>query len=377
MHDLSVTTNATLHDLLTALRAAAAPAAVFGRLDTPATLKQRYRRLAQRVHPDRHPDAADAATEAFRLLQQWLARAEQALAHGGDGSGPLVDLRSPQRRYVGYAPPLAGDLCDLYPAQADDGTAVWLKIGRTAADDDLLQAEMRALRRIDRHFHTVDGPTVALRAHFPTLVDTLRVRDSAGGGRTVNVLADAAGTVTLAAVRRAYPAGLDAADMAWMFSRVLAALAIAHGLGIVHGAVTPAHVLVRPADHNGMLIDWCYSVPTGRPLRAVSASYGAFCPPEAFTGAPATPATDLYMAATCMGWLLGADSAESPLPPTVPRPVQRFLRACRIPSPWRRPGDAWELFDAWRELLHTVYGPPRFRPLPVPDTARQPTTVNQ
>jgi hypothetical protein len=147
-----------------------------------------------------------------------------------------------------------------------------------------------------------------------------------------------------------------------MFNRMLTALGLAHSLGIVHGAVLPTHVLVRPADHNGMLIDWCYSVPAGEPLKAISRAYAADYPPEVEARQAATPATDIYMAARCMVRLLGGRAATLEPPAHVPRPIRTLLSACLLPAPRRRANDAWQVFEDFREILGRLYGPPQFRP---------------
>jgi serine/threonine protein kinase len=180
------------------------------------------------------------------------------------------------------------------------------------------------------------------------------------------VLRAEAGYVSLAEVLRAYPSGLAAADAAWMFNRILTALGVAHSQGIVHGAVVPAHVLVRPADHNGMLIDWCYSVPAGEPLKAISPPYAADYPPEVHARQPATPATDLYMAARCMTRLLGGHAATLELPKSVPRPIRALLSACLLPAIQRRADDAWQVFEDFHAILGRLYGPPQFRPFVMP-----------
>jgi serine/threonine protein kinase len=152
-----------------------------------------------------------------------------------------------------------------------------------------------------------------------------------------------------------------------MFNRVLAALGTAHGLGLVHGAVLPEHVLIRPSDHNGVLIDWCYSVPIGEPIRAISRPRADDYPPEVMAKQGATPATDLFMAARLMSRLLGG--AGEP-PPGAPRPIQALLRACLIPSPARRHSDAWQVLEDFHPILGDLYGPPVFRPFRMPAPSR-------
>jgi hypothetical protein len=172
--------------------------------------------------------------------------------------------------------------------------------------------------------------------------------------------------VSLAAVMRAYPTGIAAADAAWMFNRLLAILGVIHGMGLVHGAVTLDHMLIRPHDHNGLLLDWCYSVPSGSPIKAVNLAYTADYPPEVQARQPATAATDLYMAARCLLRLLGGDPVTGELPTPVPKPIRLLLHSCLLPSPHRRANDAWELFDEFQTILGQLYGPPRFRPFVMP-----------
>lgn len=357
--------NPTLSELLQQLRQASRAQEVFGtaQLASVQALKQRYRALATLAHPDHHPEDTAAAHEAFKLLQHWyeIAQAQVAVT-----TGPAVRIQVTGHRhtYRGAELPLAGDLCDLYPADAD-GAPVLLKVARTSRNHDLLQTEAATLQRLARELH--DQP---LRAHFPTLVEQFLLRTEDGRQRHVNVLRRETDTVTLAAVQAAFPGGLPLADSAWMFNRILAALGVVHGLGLVHGALTLAHVLVRPDDHNGLLLDWCYSVPSGQPIKAISPRYAADYPPEVPARQPATPATDLYMAARSLLRLLGGDRDPDDLPASVPRSVRALLRACLIPSAQRRVNDAWELLDDFQNIVQQLYGPRTFRPLHMPSAAK-------
>ncbi len=324
-----------------------------------ALLKEQYHLLAAAVHPDHNRDYPAQATEAFARLQQWYQIAQQQIGVRINGAAHAIEVVTRQHRYVSNDAPIAGDLCDLYPAA--DQQAVLLKVVRSPRNNDLLQTEAQVLQRLAR---TLQGQ--AVRAHFPTLIEAVQLRDGTGACRQVNVLAYESDYVSLAAVLRAYPAGIAAADAAWMFNRLLAMLGVIHGLGFVHGAVTLDHCLIRLHDHNGMLLDWCYSVPIGATIKAVNLAYTADYPPEVPARQPATAATDLYMAARCLLRLLGGDLATGDLPTSVPKPIQALLRSCLLPSPHRRANDAWELFDEFQTILGQQYGPPRFRPFVLP-----------
>lgn len=352
----------TLTELLRMLRAAGCPEEVFGRLPgkSELVLKQEYRRLAGQTHPDHNPGAKAEAEEAFKLLQGWYSAAQRKLAQGTYGQQVTIKIASANDQYEGYEQPLEGDLCDLYPAYASD-QKVLLKISRHPRNNDLLQAEVQTLRRLDRE---LDGKP--LRGHFPTLIERFKIRDEQRSQRQTNVLAFEANYFTLADVIKAHPRGIDPQDMAWMFNRLLAALGESHSFGIIHGAVLPPHIMIRPSDHNGMLIDWCYSVKSGQAIKAISPPYKADYPPEVLTKQAATAATDLYMAARCMVKLLGGDGDYTSLPASVPKAIRALLRICLISSPHRRANDAWELFEEFNQMLRRLYGKRKFRAFPSP-----------
>lgn len=351
-----------LIELLSLLRSATTPADVFGMLtgEPCAALKRRYHELVLVAHPDHNQALIDEANEALKRLHGWYASAQDQVARGVYGRTPRITATTRLHTYAGYASPLRGDVCDLFPVDVD-AEQVLLKVTRHPRNNDLLRAEAQTLRRIGRE---LEGQPV--HAHFPTLVEHFLLPDATGTQRHTNVLRVEADTVSLAEVVRAYPAGLNPADAAWIFNRILAALGVAHNLGIVHGAVLPAHVLIRPADHNGVLIDWCYSVQSGEPLKAISQPYASDYPPEVQARQAATPATDLYMGARCMLWLLGGGGEIQRLPSSVPKPIVNLLRGCLLPSPQRRAANAWQLLDDFHEILGEIYGPPVFRPFVMP-----------
>ena len=346
--------NDSLSKLLEKFRTATTPEDVFGDLDLPqdVALKRRYRFLANVTHPDRNPGDETVAEETFKLLQHWMERAERKVAQGRYGQTVTFSAEIKTCLYQSFSPPKRGDLCDLFTLE--DGNLA--KVVRKPKNNDLMEAEATALKKIGRNLQS--DP---LLAHFPRLIDSFRIRDAAQVERRVNVLRFESKMFSLAQVRERYPNGIDSADMAWMFNRLLAALGKAHENSLVHGAVVPEHFLIRPADHNGILIDWCYSVKPGTSVKAISPARKPFYPPEVLQKQPATPATDLYMASACMIYLLGGDGTFASLPTTVPRPIAALLRGCMIPSPHRRAGNAWEIFDEFREILQRLYGAPKFR----------------
>ncbi|MEV1013182.1 serine/threonine protein kinase [Micromonospora sp. NPDC049801] len=190
--------------------------------------------------------------------------------------------------------------------------------------------------------------------YVPRLVDEFAHRDPATGAeRRITVLATAPGLHDLDAVRRAYPDGLDARDVAWMWRRLLVVLGLAHRAGVVHGAVLPRHVLIEPDAHGVVLVDWCFSAPTGARVPALVPDHEDWYPQEVPRRQPCGPGTDLAMASACMSWLMG---------PRAPRELDAFAQGCRQTSLSGRPDDAWGLLRELDQVLDRLYGPRTFRP---------------
>ncbi|GIJ79755.1 hypothetical protein SAMN05443287_107318 [Micromonospora phaseoli] len=297
--------------------------------DTP---ERRYRELVSALHPDRldwaGPGVHTAATEAFvQVTTRWRAR-KGTVMHG----------------YRCGRPAYSGDLADLYEVGADR----LLKLPRNPADNDLISREQWALRTLAERGDPRWLPYV------PRLVDNFAHRDAATGAeRQVTVLATAPGLRNLVEVRRGYPDGLDARDVAWMWRRLLVALGLAHRAGVVHGAVLPPHVLIEPDAHGVVLVDWCFSTAPGGVVPAMVPDHQDWYPAEVFGRRPCGPGTDIAMAARCMTWLMGRHA---------PHELLSFAQGCRQRLLSMRPDDAWRVLRELDEVLHRLYGPRTFRP---------------
>jgi hypothetical protein len=323
------------------IEAADGPADLFGDLGG-ADASRRYRRLARLTHPDARgrapagargsPPRASAADRAFaRLAELWAQ-------HQG-ARGPLL---------------VRGDIANFYPVRGG-----LLKLPRDPADNDLMDREAAALTQVRA------GGEERFGAYFPRLVQAQRVRDKRSGvERHGNVMARLAGFASLAEVRAAFPGGLDPRDAAWMWRRLLVAIGAAHRAGVIHGAVLPEHVLIHPAEHGLVLVDWCYSsrLPGSRAgscavLPAIVGRYRDWYPPEVLAGGPAGPDADIWMATRCITELMGGRQ---------PARIAAFAAGCMLANPSRRPPDAWRLLAELDELLERLYGPRAFRPFALP-----------
>ncbi|MGC4833370.1 serine/threonine protein kinase [Micromonospora vinacea] len=307
--------------------AARTDADLFG-ADQPA---RRYRELVAALHPDRLPTdpavRAEAIDAFIHVTTRWQAR--QTTVLGDYRLGALAH---------------SGDLADLY----DVGDDRLLKLPRRPTDNDLMAREAHALRTI------AERGDARYLPYVPRLVDEFRHRDTATGAeRRINVLATAPGLHDLDEVRRAYPDGLDARDVAWMWRRLLVVLGLAHRAGVVHGAVLPRHVLIEPDAHGVALVDWCFSAPVGSTVPALAPGHDGWYPEEVLKKQQCGPGTDIAMASHCMSWLMG---------PRAPRELHTFAQGCRQRSLAKRPDDAWRLLRELDQVLDRLYGPRTFRP---------------
>ncbi len=318
-----------------------------------------FRRLAKLLHPDRLPVARLPDVDRRQVADAFVRMTGLWRAAGG------VVIRTSDTEYRLGVRAYAGDLADLY----DVGHDRLLKLPREPANNDLMEREARALRML------ADRGDPRYLPYVPRLVDSFQHCDPASGARRrVNVVAAAPGLHSLIEVRQAYPDGLDARDVAWMWRRLLVALGFAHRAGLVHGAVLPGHVLIEPAGHGVVLVDWCYSAcysasysacrsaitstgsdqgTGGESIPAMVADCADWYPPEVRERRAAGPGTDIAMASRCMTWLM-ADRA--------PRVLRRFAAGCALSSPRQRPDDAWRLLAELDEHLAGLYGPRKFRP---------------
>lgn len=307
-------------EAITQIEAARCPEDLFG-----GDAASSYRRLARLTHPDAHRGDARAAAAFAKLAAMWRERQD-----------------GPERFSV------SGDIADLYR-----GPRGLLKLARDPADNDLMDAESRALTRL-----RADGDRRYL-AYVPTLIGAQRRQDpSSGAVRHGSLLERLDGFCTLAEVHAAFPSGIDPRDAAWMWRRLMVALGFAHRTGVLHGAVLPEHVMIHPQEHGLVLVDWCYSVTSaGGAVPAVVGRYRDWYPPDLLARQPAAPGTDIYLAARCMTYVMGEQA---------PRPLLSFAGGCRLRNPRRRPGDAWRLLAEFDDLIDRLYGPRTFRPFAMP-----------
>jgi serine/threonine protein kinase len=295
----------------------------------------------------------------FASLLSWLCDGYWPTAE--ENEELVVRIQDVRHRYTPLSLLTSGDAADVYLATTGDeaNTATeplyLLKVARVPESNAQLDIERKALSRLLRV-----AATTTYWNYLPPLVESFATRGRSP--QRINVFRWEPGFYTLEQVHTQFPA-LDDRHLAWIFKRLLTVLGFIHRQNLLHGAVLPCHALIHAAGHGLQLIGWGGSVAVGQRIRNVPARYQEWYPPEVQNQRPASPATDLFLAARCLIYLAGGDPVTNRMPDAVPLPMQRFLKTCLLDSVAMRPDDAWALMEEFDDLLYALYGPPKFHEL--------------
>jgi serine/threonine-protein kinase len=149
----------------------------------------------------------------------------------------------------------------------------------------------------------------------------------------------------------------------------LLGLADAHRIGVVHRDYKPENVLVRP-DGTSKLVD--FGIATADGTTAGIAGTPSYMAPEQWTGAPASPAADVYAAtATFFECLTGRkpytgenlaelalQHVDGAIPADeVPEPVRSLVQRGLAKSPEQRPAQAEDFVAELEATAGGAYGP--------------------
>jgi len=348
------------------------PEDVFGRLARQGTdllpgLKKSYHSLVKIAHPDLYQskDEQILAQSILGQLIEWFRLAEQKIKAGRygalDDQQKQINIQTKKRSYLVDDCCVQDGIYNLYPCsfEADGQTyRALLQLVRDPHDNELAQNEIAVLEQLQK------APEAAkFSAYFPALIEAFMYTDGASAHQA-EIVEQNAGWYSLEEVRRFYPAGIQAKDMAWIWRRLLTALGHAHRNKIIHTAVLPCNVWIQPEQHGLMLRNWVYALSdqasAWEPTLIDSLSYQGWYPADVLNQ-PALPGLDITLSTKCMLHLLGADPESKSLPEALPTPLKSFFRGCLLPRN-RAPQDAWALMQEFDELIEKLWGQRKFHP---------------
>lgn len=340
-----------------------------GRTAPADVIKAAFRALAKQFHPDANPGDKIAEerfkeiSAAYDILGDDKKRKQYDAGITASASPAIITTKT--RKYILQEMASSGELADVYEI-VDPGTGeiFALKVARSPGDNDLLANEAKVLKAV----YPTDPSKHKFYMYLPKLLDSFTLDD--GARRHASILEWLSSYYPLEKVRAAHPQ-LRMEHAVWMFNRVLEILGYVHNRKkYVHGAVLPSNVMVFASpekkdyrNHGIRLMEWSYSAGVGETLKAFSAKYENFYPPEVFKKKPVSSATDIYMAAKSIIYTLGGEitSHGADLFPThVPNYFLNFLKGCTLPSQTARPQDAWALHKELEEHMRNHYGPKKY-----------------
>ena len=265
-------------------------------------------------------------SRTLRLLGMERRPPEATPPAPGEPAADTDVIRTARASYQIAGPLAQGNLGMVYAGTDDRDNPVAVKVAAHTEDNDFFQTEARVLRLLHSHGERYSK-------HLPEFIEEFHTPD----GRQGTVLGRLDG-YDLYAVREKYPEGIPERHVIWLFRRVLSVIGFAHSKGILHGNFEPAHIMLRPGDHNVWLLDWSYAVydpaRTGQKFRVFNETYSA---PEVAEKKPPLPSADLFSVGRCMIYVLGGDPLSGSMPPAVDERIQRFIRQFTIQSPMFRP----------------------------------------
>lgn len=119
-------------------------------------------------------------------------------------------------------------------------------------------------------------------------------------------------------------------------------------------------------DHNGILIDWGYSVKEGELIKNVCPKYKDFYPKDVYDKKPANFGYDMYMFSNCMLKLLCGNNVKT----DIPYPIKGLFKACGL-NYKQRESDVGTFYDEFNKVLGALYGPKKFRTFVMPETVNK------
>lgn len=319
---------------------------VFGEIETIDELESAYKKLAFEVHPDRCKEPK--ATEKFVRLNSLYEHAKELLIKGNYGKKiPLGAGTTDQiivfgkKQINGIVPFKTGTIANTFLGDLE-GKKVLVKIAKSAKDNDLLLQEERAYAKIDKLAEDRLELSILRKNHVGKLHHSFMYN-----GLRTNVLEYHPNTMTLA---EAMEHPLDERTVIWIWRRMLAGAIIINAAKICHNGLTPDNMLIDPENHNGIIIDFCYS--TESTPKIINNQYKSFYPKEVFQKKPLDGGTDIFILSKTIHSLIPNFSVR----------FENLLKACTLT--YGRLTNLEEIFEDITTIAEGYYGPPKFHKFP-------------
>lgn len=305
-------------------------------------LEQSFRYLVKLVHPDRAPDNLKIkANEVFHKLQNARQAAEQAVKDktydksfkaGGASKSAMPDsiISSSLGQYTFGSEPLkTGDFSVLYNGTASySADPVLIKVASDPTFNTWLEKEATICNRV------ANEPKLArLKPYVTEVKDTFIIQAPDSKQYRVTVMPYNRDKISVSDILDSFKGKIPVEHAAWIARRVIAQAAAAAKIGVVHGAITPDHVLVDPIKHDPLHIGWGHAVlnPSVERITHVIDKWKDIYPAEVFNKDKPTESTDIYMAGKVIILLFGGNVKTNSMPKTIPPSIVKVIEKCVDP----------------------------------------------
>lgn len=369
-------------ELLEQLEQALYPEDIFG-----AFPEDTHRSLMKEVHPDKHvssPETIQAqAAQASTLINSLWVEAKKSIAAGTYGqrvdAAPIA-FRSRKQQYVLTKRLAVGGTCAIYTGEAIGKTAhalATVRIPHSAEDNDLMTREADAFQAMAKKGKDISTEEYKFfGSRLPIFIESIRLSEPGSKlKKVVNTFArhpDCPDNwLTLEQVKELHPKGIDPKHAVWMWNRLIEGLTFAHASGIMHGALTPNHLIIHPETHLGQVIDWTASGKGKVPYLDISMD--KFFSDNVFHNHNLSVTEDIYTLARSMLYVLGGGTIQTSksnlyglhCPEAVPETIKTVLNKCLQPKARNRIRSMSDLHSQLGKAAEAAYGPPKFIPFGV------------
>lgn len=343
----------TLNEIQSKLDSIKHPEELFGFDITRKDAVKVFKKYKHLTHEDKFVDsdkylARDLFIKINKLWNNALYKFSQG-TYGNVDTTPIGDkfiISSKENSYEITGSFVTGNLCNVYHT---DNEVV--KITKTHKDNDLLDNEATVLSKL---CESKDGDHILVKT-IPKLIESFSIRTDSKEKRQVNIIQYHKDYMPLSKIMKLYPEGLDPRHIIWIWKRLLMTLGFVHKEKIIHGCINPDNILINPVDHSVILIDWCYSVTSGSPLKLIDAKYKGYYIKKVFDKQGTSEKLDLYMVAKTISEIVDM----SKCPKTMYNTIKSALYNEGTYD------NAWKMYDIIDDLASHLYGAGTFVELKV------------
>lgn len=355
--------------------------------ETLHAVQVEYRKLSKIAHPDipANKRMQTEATEAFQLLSAFWEEAKLKIEEGIYGwknakpakSSQPITFKTRKNTYILTERIKEGNTCGIFAGIATDKKSaihnIIARIPHSPDDNDLMEREAKSLKAIYAKAQDLIDPTTKadniaemFLLRLPQMVESVKL-DEPGTKepRIINIFLRPnnlpTGWFTLEEIRAKHKDGVNTRVMIFIFNRILEGLTLSHSAKVVHGMLTPNHILIHAKEHLGNLVDWtasCSGTTNTLPYE-VDSKYRAYISENVINGNPPTFADDIYTAAWSIIYLLGGDPDNQIIPNHIEKPIKDFLNKCVQPKAKSRPKNGTEAYREFQEVRKQVFGEKR------------------